>query len=503
MADPSGGGSSGGQADFGTRVDEAVAADPLTVEVSPDGLEAYITLKGDAQLFHDVEPKDILEKLKESHVTYGIKQDVVEDVVRLAREGKPVQNRLVAKGDLPVDGTDAEVKMEMDFDAVAGILDEETGKIDYRERQMIKSVGQGFTMATKKAATTGKDGRTVNGNVLKARKGQDKKLTAGKNVEVVEKEGVYHYNSLIDGRPVYLGQLIEVQPAVQINGDVDYSVGNIRAKGSVLISGRVASGFVVEAEGEVEVGDYVEAATIRAKGKVVLRGGVKGAGKGHIYSESDVIAKYIERAKVEAKGDVIVANDILDSQVLCGGMVKVVGGKGAIKGGHVGATKGILAKRIGSGKMSSVTTIIEAGMDYFVERGLTDIEEQLRKAQEKIDALEARYPREALAAKDASKFTGFHKRTFLKAAGAWHDLHDGIKALTQKRSELMGRKDMVINAMVDVVEEIEPRVEIRLGRAKFVTVDHMRQVKFYVDPDTHVIASRFRGTVVEGGEEKK
>ncbi|MBI2060218.1 MAG: DUF342 domain-containing protein [Nitrospirae bacterium] len=492
-----GGGGAAPEVNLSTQVDEAFGLDPITVTVSTDDIEAYISIKKDPDLMKDLSKDDVLDKLKEARVAHGIDQTVLEEVVKLAREGQEVNNRLIAKGELPEDGKDALVNMEMDFDPVAGIVNDESGKIDFRERNLVKSVGQGFVIATKTMPTAGKDGRSVTGSVLKARKGQDKKFTAGKNIEVLEENGVFKYVSLVNGRPVNLGNLIEVQPAVQIKGDLDYSVGNIRAKGPVIIEGRVAAGFTIEAEGDVEVGDFVEASTIKAKGSIILKGGIKGAGKGYIYSEANVIAKYIERSKVEAKGDVLVANDILDSHVLCGGSVKVVTGKGSIMGGFISATKGVVAKRIGSGQMTSVTTVIEAGIDYFVERGIAELERVIEQLQVKVDAVEARFAKDLLSQGDAavSKFTGYQQRLFLKAAKTWKDLLAEKQKHIDKRVALMGNRDTVISATVDVLEEIEPRVELRLGHAKLVTDDALRQVKFVEDPKKHVIISRFRGTV--------
>lgn len=480
------------------QVDDAFAIDPIQVTISADEIEAYLSIKSDPDLMKDVERKDLVEKLKDERVTFGLDEAVLDELVQLARQGKEVTNRLVAKGVLPEDGQDAALELGMDFDPTAGLENEETGKIDFRERNVVKSVGAGFVIATKRVATNGKDGRTVLGGILKAKKGQDKKLTAGKNVEVTEENGVYKYTSLVNGRPVYLGQLLEVQPAVQIKGDVDYAVGNIRAKGPVIVEGRVASGFSVEAEGDVEVGDYVEAATIKAKGNITLKGGIKGAGKGYIYAEGNVTAKYIERAKVEAKGDVIVSNDILDSHVTCGGMVKAVSGKGSILGGFISATRGVIAKNIGSGQMATVTTVIEAGIDYSIERGISELERRIEAADAKIESIQSKFPKELLAKGEggASGFTGFQQRLFQKAAKAWTELLKEKEALVSKRVEMMGNRDVVVNAMVDVVEEIEPRVELRLGRSKLVTDNNLRQVKFYEDPDKHIIVSKFRGTVV-------
>ena len=56
-----------------------------------------------------------------------------------------------------------------------------------------------------------------------------------------------------------------VSPVFQLNGDVDFSSGDIDFRGNVSINGNVTAGFKVRASGDIEVNGFIE------NSEVVLR----------------------------------------------------------------------------------------------------------------------------------------------------------------------------------------------------------------------------------------
>lgn len=87
-------------------------------------------------------------------------------------------------------------------------------------------------------------------------------LVAAKTGKIYEENGLYH-----------------IQELMEILGDVDFSIGNIKFGGDVLIRGNVLPGFFVESDGNIAVKGEVEAAKIISrKGCVAIEKGVIGKG---------------------------------------------------------------------------------------------------------------------------------------------------------------------------------------------------------------------------------
>ena len=84
------------------------------------------------------------------------------------------------------------------------------------------------------------------------------------------------------------GTIIEVVNTYVVNGDVDYSTGNIQFNGNVVINGTVPDGFEVKAEGDIVVMKIAESARLEAGRDIIIKGGVQGKGKGLVSAGRDI-----------------------------------------------------------------------------------------------------------------------------------------------------------------------------------------------------------------------
>ena len=80
------------------------------------------------------------------------------------------------------------------------------------------------------------------------------------------------------------GTKLSVVPVLEIKGDVGPATGNIDFVGSVLIRGRIKSGFRVVAKGDVQVERTLEDAEIKAGGNIILQRGIQGRKRRNIRS---------------------------------------------------------------------------------------------------------------------------------------------------------------------------------------------------------------------------
>ncbi|HEY8491386.1 MAG TPA: FapA family protein [Dehalococcoidia bacterium] len=330
------------------------AGQPVFVTVTPDGMRAYAfpvpaEEEGAEERRPPLEPvtvQTVMAALERAGVVYGVSEEAVR---RFVEEGPERQPACVARG-VPVQhGTDA--RLEYLFHeperTVRPDLAERAGRVDYREAFGVESVEAGTVLARKHPATEGRDGMTVLGQALTATPGKDLDVAryAGKGTEVGPDGATILAASA--GLPSVTSGRVDVSPIYRVDGDVDFSTGNIEFHGSVVVTGNVLAGFRVHATDDIEIKGFVEAADVSAGGNVTIRGGVNGRETGRIVAGGDVHARFIEGAWVQAGGSVVADNELMRSHVVAGGSV-IVNGAGTLSGGEVRAGRSVQVRNLGS-----------------------------------------------------------------------------------------------------------------------------------------------------------
>ena len=341
------------------------AGQPVFVTVSKDRMRAYVfpvpsepeTEDGDGErpALEPVTMEAVQAALERAGVTFGIDEEAIR---RFVEEGPDRQPTCVARG-VPVEhGTDARLQYLFQEQGHAPRLEalDTTGRVDYREAFGVESVPAGTVLARMQPATPGRQGTTVLGEPLSAMPGRDLDVArfVGNGAEVgPDGESIV---AAIAGLPSLAGGRVSVAPVYKVNGDVDFSTGNIEFHGSVVVTGNVLAGFRIRAEGDIEVKGFVEAAELAAGGNVIIRGGVNGRETGRITAGGDVHARFIEGTWVRAGGSVLVGNEIMRSHVVAGGAV-VVNGAGILSGGETRAARYVQVRNLGS-EMGVATRVL-------------------------------------------------------------------------------------------------------------------------------------------------
>jgi len=301
---------------------------------------------------------EIVEKsLAERGIVHAIDHNAIEGALVKARVGKmPVYNAVIAKGMAHVRGDDARIDLKFQTEKKAGTIDQQSGAIDFKERQTLQIAKAGDVLAVKVPLTLGKEGIDVYGDMIPAESGSDKILTKANNVEVSD-DGLV-FTSSIDG-VVMLTQdnKLEVFKKYDVPGDVDYSTGNLSMDGVLDIKGWIRSGFKVKATGEIHVGEGVEDATVESGANIYIKGGILGSGEGNVRAGGNLTVRFLENAVVNVDGDIFVQDDIVRGNVSANGSIIATGTKGRIRGGSIFAGKVIEMYEIGSpaGTITNVT----------------------------------------------------------------------------------------------------------------------------------------------------
>ncbi|QKS71041.1 FapA family protein [Paenalkalicoccus suaedae] len=232
-----------------------------------------IKLKQEEQINNQLYEHDVIKQLEQMRIVHGINQDAIKQACRSTAS----MTVTIAEGELPKHGRDGEVDFYIDITERSRPFTENSdGTADFRESSYIPSLKEGEVLGQIKEPTKGEDGKSIYGDVLKARDGQPVVLKPGTGVEFLDEENkVVATNK---GRPHIerLGRTVKISilPKLMHRGDVDVASGNIHFIGDVEILGSINEGMLVHAEGQVALYRHVMQGIVQAKSHILINGNV-------------------------------------------------------------------------------------------------------------------------------------------------------------------------------------------------------------------------------------
>ncbi len=351
-------------------------ASVITCGVADDEMSAWVEISEPRKGAAPPTPDDVLDALEESGVRAGIDRERVRALVRDERYGERVT---VAEGSPPVDAKSARIVYHFDPYRGKPYLVMEFDRINLRELRFIENVHAGDLLAELEPPVEPRDGFTVLGRTLPASTETEPiELSAGANT--ARSEDATRIHATEDGNVRLVDGTIVVEPVVSVES-VDYRTGNIRFEGSVVVEKDVADGFVIEADGDVEVGRGVGRATIRAGGNVLLKAGVNGNGVARIESEGNVFAKYAEGATIVSHGNVFVEEAVMHCHVTAWRHCVLNGRRSEIIASNLVVGGSLWCKKLGS--IAEAPTYVSIGVD-------PELLESFRGARQDVDEGERR-----------------------------------------------------------------------------------------------------------------
>ncbi|OPH61956.1 polymerase [Paenibacillus ferrarius] len=353
----------------------------ISISVSDDKLSAQLLISNIDDTFKLTvgQLEDLIQK---NRIVYGLDKQLI---AQIAADPKPFyhQKVVIAAGTKPQEGQNGAIKYIFAFDQdEKKPLELEDGRVNYKEVVTLHNVRKGQLIGQRLLATEGVPGRAVTGETLFTKAGKEARFKLGKNV-IVDAEQMSLY-SAIDGMVVRTDRdKINVFPVYEVNGDVDYSIGNIDFVGTVVIRGNVLPGFKIRAAGDIRVTGGVEAAELEADGSVEINAGIVGQNKAHIKAGKNVKSSFIQDATIEVAGELLVSQSIMHSTVRAGKAVICSGSKGLIVGGTIQAGERVTARTIGN--TMSTATVVEVGVLPELRNEMITLRNQHRVYMENMD----------------------------------------------------------------------------------------------------------------------
>jgi uncharacterized protein (DUF342 family) len=356
------------------------------LKLSQDGLEAHLLLAAapripggypeaaDAGLPSAAELEFIL---REQGVQGEIDRGALNSALSVAAFGAEA-DVVAVRGLAPEAGDDGYVELMFDAQDSSSPLPlpagpESGGNVDFKATRLIRNVRAGDPLAFIHPPTQGKPGRDVLGRPVASRPGKTIDPRLGANTKRADQDPNLIV-AAVAGHVRMARGLPEVQECFVVNGDVDYSSGNVAFGKSVLIEGDVKSGFSVEAGGDVEIRGLVEDGRVTAQGKLLVRGGFTGGGRGTVSARGEIRLGYVRNQEVRGETDVIVFGEVVNGRLLARKRVAV---DGLVAGGRL---QGRLAVEcVTAGTESGAHTHLEAGFDHSLAEKIEDVRGQMER----------------------------------------------------------------------------------------------------------------------------
>jgi uncharacterized protein (DUF342 family) len=444
----------------------------VDIVLSEDKLDAYLQFKNsdNSLTFNLVQLEEVLNSYK---ITYGIDRSKLNEIVR---DPKPfLQTKtLIAVGTPSTAGTDGYIKLFHDLtNDNKKPLETEDGKVDFKEVTSIHNVRKGQLIAQRVPATLGIPGQAVTGESLPSKDGKEARFKIGKNV-VTDAEQIALY-AAIDGMITKTDRdKINVFPIYEVNGDLDYNIGNIDFVGSVVIRGSVLTGFKIKSSGDIRITGSVEGADLDAGGSIEISAGILGHNKGVIRAGKHVKSSFIQDATVYAE-DVLVSLSIMHSNVQATKSVICKGSKGLIVGGVIQAGEVVEARTVGNSM--STATIVEVGVLPEMRNELVQLRTQLRSVNENVDKTD-----KALTLLDQLAAVGQlgpdKVGMRIKLNHTKKQLSEEVLTFKERILEIEKSLEDSDNAKVQVISTIYSGTKIVIGRYTKFIKDPVSQIKF-------------------------
>ncbi|MEK7414442.1 MAG: FapA family protein [Planctomycetota bacterium] len=426
-----------------------VVDDGIRVEVIADGMVAVAKVPAGASC----PASSLLERMLKSGVIAGVIEPALHEVETPAKEEREI---VVAKGTPVQKPQDARIDIKVSF--ALKLTEDSHHNVDFKEQGLFHEVNAAQVLAELIPKQIGKAGTTVLGKELSVSEPKDVDIASvsGKGTKVVA-TGNGQVVAEFDGLVVRSrsGQL-EIQPTVEITGDLDMHTGNLTTRLPVNIRGDIIAGFSLKSDANVTVGGVIEDARISVKGSLTCAGILHGDHR--VKTHGDLKTKHVtgreikcrhlevasdlRGAKVFAIGNVT-AKQVVSSNVQCGGsMVCDLLGHAAELGGVI---------QVGMNPMA-------VALCRLAEREQDVIKSELRELRQQTKR-QAALLKGATQADKRQRHAQELQLTLAKYERAAKGLAECERVLTNKTLRMGNNPE----ATLTVNERIFPGVEVRIG----------------------------------------
>lgn len=459
--------------------DSKIILNNLVLEFSPDRIEAKLTIE-ERSYVPSPAYDYIVDFLKKNNITSALLESELKDMLEEKIYNTPV---CIARGKKCTPSRNGEI-LYLFNDPSRRQVPGPDEPVDHRERSPIKTVSKGDPVARVLPPVQGEDGLTVTGEIIPAGIPVEKKIPSGRNIAPDPEDKdllIAQANSSVN---VMSETKIDIDPVLNISGNVDYSVGNLDFTGSLVVNGDIISGFTVKVTGSIQVKGVIEDAEVYAGGDIYAAG-YAGGEKGSISAGGAVYLKYAENAMINAGKDITAENYLINCNIHADGNVYVTKKNGLITGGETSAFHAVEANTIGN--PGETKTVISVGFSSELRQQFRLIdEEQTRNINNLGDINNAlkKLTRYTMIKKQIPDKMKTQINVLIKTKDA---IEERISALLERHVEAIRKLSQTETAVVRIFKNFYPGVVINFPDKQMVNKEIRSHVAMRLIDDVIVI----------------
>lgn len=325
------------------------------ITVTSDLLQARLYIEPPKYEGPPATPEMLDKALATAKIAYGIDTTLLDSLKK-----KPQYSRefLIAQGVAPVKGVDGTIRYCFEIKKEARPKIFEDGTVDFFDLGVVVNAKKEQVLAEITLPTPGSEGMAVTGKKLAPTPGKAVPNPVGRNTEL-NPEGT-RLLATVNGHVSIHDSRVTISETFVVAGDVDVSTGNIKSVGNVTVSGNVQEGFLIEADGNVDIGGSLGGGSVKAGGNITIHGGIVGMGRSRIECKGNLTSGFFENCAASVGGE-IKTESIMNSNINCAGKLEVAGHRARLMGGRFVVGGDLIAYEIGS--ESNLVTEIVLGAD--------------------------------------------------------------------------------------------------------------------------------------------
>jgi uncharacterized protein (DUF342 family) len=351
-----------------TQVVGEVRDAKVSIKIANDKMSAEMTIEspysGSTSSYND-----IMVLLQQEGVKKGISKKRINNLLFQASEADSgiEFTDVVARG-LPARDGKASVLKPLFPNAIDRILQPQkadNNKVDMRDLGNILCVLEKTAVAQRSPPSKGRTGYTVTDSPLIPNIGEWKEITLGVNT-CISPQNENIILATVAGQPKFENDIMNVDDTFQTKG-VNVGTGNINYAGAVIVNGDVTESMQVIAKGDITINGFVESATIRAGGDIIITEGAMGKMNEEdckLHAKGSIFVQHGQGLDIVAGKSLNVRKQLAYSRVKTGGTV-TIGDPGKPMGSvfasaiHCGST--LYAGTVGAVSGSSLTVDFSEG----------------------------------------------------------------------------------------------------------------------------------------------
>jgi len=446
----------------------------LQVDISADHMRATMSITRPRPGGRHLQVADVMQALKSNGVQFGFRENIIEKALEEEVYSTPI---VIAEGKPAQNGRDGYIDYKVRIDKKVEFKEDETGRIDFLQRDLVENVVQGQVLAELVPAQRGQDGRDLFNKITPAKNGNPVTIKPGPGTMLSDdgKRLLAEKN----GQVLYRGGILSVHDMFTINGDVGIATGNITFLGSIMVTGSIEDNMHVKAAGTIEVAGTIQKAFVEAEGDIIVRQGIIGRDNAQVESTAgSVYGKFLQNATCMAEADVVMGENIMHSRVYAGGNVICNGKRAQLVGGEIITGGVVRVKSLGA--MAATPTHVIAGVNPRAMQQMKQIAQIEKQLRDKIAQAEVNLKtlqQQKAAAPDA--FGEAKEEQLVKTQAFKDKLEERLReALGEKENIETFMKDAQSHGAVHVEKTVFPGVTIEINGAQFSVQDEYNNVSF-------------------------